>query len=849
VEIDKATGAIWGLHDPSDERPVQFAANPDNLAALATSDHRWLGDLVLKYRFDGDTGWRDLATCDRTAIRRVYGSKDSVVVEYDPGPPEQVGPAEPTASERFSAERGGLNWRIGIRNCSQSGMVLGELAIPLALNTFFAGEVDLGEIYERKVMLHSFIGGSSSWVLAAPLGGRPPYLLIWCKEGTKFEAMAHIDDYGPRPEGWEGLINVFPYSSASRETRCWQQWFNGHSQAALQPGEELVLNFGMKLIRSYSEIGDVLFESGKAAIDVAPGMVLPIDMTGHLRVRCKQAITVEGDEHTEIDLVRTDGALSVYRLRFSKPGQHNVTIASDSGEATNLHFLAIEPIEKLARAHSAHIARDQQYRAPGRRDGMFLMWDSELGSVVLKPRHQFMGGGSDEIGFSEPLVLAWKNVVDPAADEVAALEYYIERFVWGGIQDRETFAVSTGITDEPDEPMAYDRSFNYPHLVNIYFALSKIAGGYGLTRFRDAEGYLTMAYRTALAYYTLAMYKDNARTVANFGESLYFDLVAALRTHGHAAEADELEWHISRKAELFLSKPYPYLSEFVFDTTGYADAYFLRKHAGGLEGAAPVVSVLRATRGRQHSWPWYGGDVRWGWGCSKYPWPDELCLNYMTTHSGRALLDHFHETGEIQDLRLAYGSYLAAWALVEPSGLAHNLYTWEPTRMVFDPWTSEMGCGLYLNFITACAYAVDDPDFGLIGYGCDVEGDSRGHISVIPRDGVAKRVRIWPSGIQVELSAGKIDRVDAEGNGRKLALVLRETLGREIDAPLAVRGLPEGNYRLSANFMEQGTYSAAECAAGLCVPLPAGGAVQVQLAAQPRDTLLRCRQRRPNPRE
>jgi hypothetical protein len=54
AEIDKGTGVVWGLHDPSDPKPVQFAANPDNLPALATAEHRWLGDLGLKFRFEGD---------------------------------------------------------------------------------------------------------------------------------------------------------------------------------------------------------------------------------------------------------------------------------------------------------------------------------------------------------------------------------------------------------------------------------------------------------------------------------------------------------------------------------------------------------------------------------------------------------------------------------------------------------------------------------------------------------------------------------------------------------------------------------------------------------------------------
>jgi hypothetical protein len=440
-----------------------------------------------------------------------------------------------------------------------------------------------------------------------------------------------------------------------------------------------------------------------------------------------------------------------------------------------------------------------------------------------------MSSGSDEIGYSEPLILVWKNVVDPVPEEIEVIEYYVEHFLYGGIQNKETYGVSTGIADDPDEIQDYTRSFNYPHVVNIYFGLSKIAENYGLTSFRTADEYILMAYRTAIAYYVLPMYKNNAMACGNFGEALYFDLVNVLRDKGHTSEADKLEGHIRRKAVFFLSQKHPYLSEYPFDTTGYSDAYYLRKFAGGIDGAKSVVSMLRGTRGRQHSWHWYGGDVRWGWGCSKYPWHDELCINYMTNQNGRALLDNFHETGEIDDLRIGYASYLMYWALIEPSGVAHNLYTWEPTRTAFDPWTSEMGCGFYFGFVMACSYAIDDPDFGLIGYGCDVDGNINGHLSIIPRDGVARRVRVYPAGIKIESNATRIERADIEEGGKKIVLLLAETLGSVTEDKLIICGLPKGNYVLSANYIEQATFTAEECAAGICVPVATGANVSVHL--------------------
>jgi hypothetical protein len=204
----------------------------------------------------------------------------------------------------------------------------------------------------------------------------------------------------------------------------------------------------------------------------------------------------------------------------------------------------------------------------------------------------------------------------------------------------------------------------------------------------------------------------------------------------------------------------------------------------------------------------------------------------MTSQNGRALLDNFNQTGEIEDLRLGYGSYLAYWSLIREDGIARNLYTWEPQRMVFDPWSSETGTGLYFLYNVACSYAVDDPDFGLIGYGCDVEGETTGHISIIPRDGMSKRATIVPLGLALETTVGRIDRVDAEDGGKKLAVLLRETTQQPLKAILTAKGLPAGEYTLSANYVEIGTFSSDQCAAGLELSLPAGASVPVHIQAK-----------------
>ena len=70
------------------------------------------------------------------------------------------------------------------------------------------------------------------------------------------------------------------------------------------------------------------------------------------------------------------------------------------------------------------------------------------------------------------------------------------------------------------------------------------------------------------------------------------------------------------------------------------------------------------------------------------------------------------------------------------------------------PWRfdGEIDHGLTGGIHGSGVYLLDDPDFGLIGYGGNVRMDKDGTVSIIPFDGVRRQVRIMtPVRFSVEL--------------------------------------------------------------------------------------------------
>ncbi len=137
----------------------------------------------------------------------------------------------------------------------------------------------------------------------------------------------------------------------------------------------------------------------------------------------------------------------------------------------------------------------------------------------------------DDPGLSKAPYIAEKNVTFPDKKEIASLEYHLKNFVWGGLQRkdderpypygvygtpnwfvnrdparRKDYAehLASGATALRDLDKEHVwRSYDYPHVIMLYFHMYQIAKLYPeLSTYLDAPGYLNRAWETARAFYT-----------------------------------------------------------------------------------------------------------------------------------------------------------------------------------------------------------------------------------------------------------------------------------------------------------------------------------------------------------
>jgi hypothetical protein len=150
---------------------------------------------------------------------------------------------------------------------------------------------------------------------------------------------------------------------------------------------------------------------------------------------------------------------------------------------------------------------------------------------------------------------------------------------------------------------------------------------------------------------------------------------------------------------------------------------------------------------------------------------------------------------------------------VDPSGKGYNGREWR-----FNPpekgspeynyyrngcFSGEVGMGLYGNLSMLKSYLVQDPDFGLVGYGCAV-AETQDDYTLIPQDGLGVRATFVPLGMALETVKARIEKATLTKNLRRLELVLSKPSAHAECAHISIRGMAAGSYYCSAGHVTRG---------------------------------------------
>lgn len=800
LEFDSAgrIQQLWASDpiNPTDSDEYQFIAPPFQMGEEVTEDY-FPGTILIGARTDPDEPWIVARNAHATQIDDEFSS--AITFEYDLGFLDEL-----RAVGRFHEISGTvplIAWDVEITNRSRRSVEIGELGFPMALNNVFEGfgrsDKELRDLFNERVYVHPFIGGGASYLFAERLNARPPGLLIFPGGDTKWEFITHVRNSLTTPFRWDGIPVIYVHSRGVIEREGWGDWFLGHSSLVLEPGESRT--YHMRFVSADNFEGDgvhsTLSTIHRPGVRLYPSAVVPasVGATAEVIGTTPARFEVEGVAEVETEADESGG---LCLIKPSKPGPMRVSFETIDGVAGECHLLFTHPIDELIRARADFILRHQVMRDEGPFQYAIVPADNRTG-MALTDVGTFGTPYGVASSLGDALFLAEKNCLQPVREEIEAVDQYLERFVEQKLFNPGDLTVGS-VLSQPRAVASYTgRPQTYPILMALYHSMAKVASGYGETT-HDREHYLRRSVDV------LRGLRQVLRSAEGCGLPLLqyaYDLLDDLK-RDKSPLAEEVETWLKERSEEVLRRSYPFPSDSLWSTSGFAEAFTHAWRAGNQEKVERTLRCALAAKSLAASWWWYGSDKRW----SEEPeglaapgmgdkgefvhGPNSIAnslLYFQTLNQDTAYLNELA-------LRASFGGVLGVWSLVRIDGAAGTGFCPDAASDQFGmSWTTgEIGVTLFQYLRSIASYVLPMRGTGVHTFGCHFEVPDTDPIEefvVRPWDGVGRRIVVRHLGVEAKCENARMLQLRFSADKRSASVLLQNTSDKDLDAQLEIRGL------------------------------------------------------------
>ena len=778
--VKTSGGGITSLQRTDDAFPTEYISGGK------------FGNLILNYKPSGGATWNSVQTAALNGIASVTNFTSPDGTQYTT---HYVITNALTGSfvleSVFTFQQDDFLWSLNLTNLAGQPVVIGDLALPLPMNTTFSS-------ITASTMKHSFISGSDSFIFWMRPDSVGPYLLMTPDDNTKLE-------YWDVLNGYEVYIHsAVAASNAAAQfptvTTQGDRWRQPNTSLTLAAGSSQNYGFKFQWANDYNAIRQALVNNGKVDVHIVPGMTVPTNLFAKVALDTTQtvsSVTAEFPAQTQVQFLGSTNVSTntyqLYQVQFSKLGENKLTVNYGNNHTMYLEFFVTEPLETLIKKRATYLVSHQIITNLWY-SGLFCDFNMNDGQLITPDNHDTLGNSfqvyeiaSDDAGESRPAYLAAKEALYPVQSEVSALDYYIMNFVWGGLQRATNETYSYGIYGVPDwytlrteNNLSIGRGYDYPHIIAMYYGMYQVAKYHPeITTALSADTYLQRAWGTAMALWSYG--GNQATQVGLMNEVVIPDLINDLQAEGMTSQAASLRANWEAKVNYYIGgNANLFASEYSFDATGFESQEAYAKYAVQHAGSDPAMGSTNLTlflndlqqfmmnqitanvfdRGwLETAYYYYGSDYRGDMG-------DDFVVTYMAQMGGWGLLDYAlnYATNSADYLRLGYASYLCGWSTMNTGTPASNYGFWypgaandggcgggfEPSPYIYTwlggqpqyrgPWyySAEENLGFCGAIRSGATILADDPIFGRFGYGGTWTNTSDG-IEITPLDGVRRR--------------------------------------------------------------------------------------------------------------
>jgi hypothetical protein len=685
-----------------------------------------------------------------------------------------------------------IAWDLRIANQSRRSVEIGELGFPLALNNVYEGfpRTDQGtrDLFHDRAYVHKYIGAGASYIHAQRMNGRPPGLVIFPGEDTKWEFYNHVPSSLNTPFRWEGIPVVYVLSQAAVEREGWPAWFSGHTSMVLEPGDSRTFHMRFAAADRFNPnpVAATLIAAGRPSIGVFPAAVAPIDVPITLNIEGVTPARFTTDIETELETeADEDGGLCV--VKAPGLGPLKVTFEDTLGHESDASLLFVPPIETLIERRAEWIVAHQVIKDESAFKHAIVAANTLESSPVLDVE-TFVTPFGIESGLADALFLAEKNTIYPRRDQIECLEAYLTHFLEKKVVNPSDLSVGSLLPNPHGVAVDSGRAQLYSIVFCLYDAMARIAAGYGATN-RNEQAYLDRRDGTWEAMVRqCALEEHNGIPLMSY---LYRAANASPERLGKLKEA---------RAQEVLQRRYPLNGESLWNPEVFEEAFWAARDRSDAVGVERYLRYAFAARSLSPCWWWYGSDKRWLE--TSHPHPGmadkgEMCLGPSTVANSLmflATLDRDSSRVDQTRLRMAFGGLLGIWALVQEDGSASTGFCPDAASKQFGMnWTTgEVGIGLFHYLRGVSSYVLASRSEGLQTFGCHFEAMEEGaqeHFRLRPWDGVGARIVVRHLGLEISCTNARIREVAFDAGKRNATLSLKNTSDKRSFARVEIKGL------------------------------------------------------------
>ncbi len=778
------------------------------LKQRAGNGYYHLGDINLRIRTVGTKKWISYSSAkNRKPVTSVPISRNSVLAAADLHNtfPKNL----PLDIVRYWQKKGSnLILRFVIKNITNHKIEIGALGMPVIFDNDFTGK-PIEKTSNENVFYDPYIGEDAGYLQVTRLNGRGPVLLVLPWKKSPFEAYRPLlNDPTRRGIGFEGFYEWMTNSKAYAEN----EWKNARpwnvpTSKILKPNEVYSVGLKFVLADSVENINKTLIKHNMPVAVGIPGYVIPMGTDAELFLKTKEKVKkifVDPINSMKFKYVSTTPkGWKKYEIQGLKWGRSRLTIVYADSRIQTISYKIIKPESQVVADNGNFLFSHQWYQNPHDlfgRSPSIISYDYGAKRQITQEGRVWIAGLSDEAGAGSWLNAIMKEFIAPDPAQIAKLENFVNKTLWGGIQYNhgkykygvrksmfyyqpdsmppgtysDTINYKTWSAWSEKQAKSVGRSFNYTHVAAAYWVMYRLSRYYkGLVRQKNWSWYLNNAYHTVMAMVRFAPY------YARFGQmegTVFFMILRDLKAEGWYSQENKLEAAMKKRAIYWDSLEFPYGSEMSWDSTGQEEVYLWENYFGFSSKALETIKAILNYMPTVPSWA-YNGCARRYWDflyAGKLMRIERMIHHYGSGLNAIPVLSYYRKhPNNLYTLRVGYGGLMGAISNITKDGFGPVAFHAFPSALKIDDYSGDYGCGFFGYAINTATYIVNDKNFGWIAFGgnLNVKGN---WIKTKITTAAKSRIYITPSKTWLTLDAGQFKTVDYNPKDGVIKLTLEQ---------------------------------------------------------------------------